>query len=213
MTTSIADIRREYALHGLLESDLASDPFVQFERWFAQALETEVTEPTAMTLATATPDGIPSARIVLMKGFDPRGFDFYTNYESRKGRELTANNRAATVFLWAELQRQVRIEGSVERMSEEESDAYFRSRPVGSRIGAWASHQSSVVTGRKELMEQVAELEAKYGNGDIPRPPYWGGFRLVPSAIEFWQGRPSRMHDRLRYTRIGDDWKIERLSP
>jgi pyridoxamine 5'-phosphate oxidase len=209
----LADLRKEYTLHGLSESDLDPDPLRQFQHWFDQALNAGLIEPNAMTLATATPDGKPSARMVLLKGVDAGGFVFFTNYESRKGMELTANPWAALVFYWPELERQVRIEGRVERVSPEESDAYFVSRPNGNRIGAWASRQSRVISSRAELEQRVAELEALYADRDIPRPPYWGGFRVIPDIIEFWQGRPNRMHDRLRYRRANDGWIIERLSP
>jgi pyridoxamine 5'-phosphate oxidase len=210
---SLADLRKEYTLHGLSESDLDPDPLRQFQHWFDQALNAGLIEPNAMTLATATPDGKPSARMVLLKGVNAGGFVFFTNYESRKGLELTANPWAALVFYWPELERQVRIEGRVERVAPEESDAYFVSRPNGNRIGAWASRQSAVISSRAELEQRVAELEARYADRDIPRPPYWGGFRVIPDMIEFWQGRPNRMHDRLRYRRANDGWIIERLSP
>jgi pyridoxamine 5'-phosphate oxidase len=211
---TVAALRRDYALMSLSEGDVDADPIVQFTRWFEQALAGEITEPNAMTVATATRDGVPSARMVLLKGFDERGFVFYTNYESQKGRELAENPVAALVFHWVELHRQVRVAGVVERVSAEESDAYFQSRPRGSRLGAWVSHQSAVLTGREELEVRLAALVAQYGEGEIPLPPYWGGYRVIPASVEFWQGRPSRLHDRLRYSRQPDDsWRIERLSP
>jgi pyridoxamine 5'-phosphate oxidase len=210
---SIADLRREYTLGGLLEADADSNPFAQFTAWFRDAMDADVIETNAMTLATATPEGAPSARIVLLKDFDEQGFVFFTNYESRKGQELAANPRAALLFYWAQLTRQVRVEGELARVSAAESDAYFQTRSPLSRLGAWASRQSSVIPSRATLDERLAELTAQYGD-DIPLPPFWGGFRLVPRMLEFWQGRPNRLHDRLRYTRQPDDsWVIERLSP
>jgi pyridoxamine 5'-phosphate oxidase len=211
---TVAALRRDYALMSLNEGDVDADPIVQFTRWFEQALAGAIAEPNAMTVATATRDGIPSARMVLLKGFDARGFVFYTNYESQKGRELAENPVAALVFHWVELHRQVRVAGAVERVSAEESDAYFQSRPRGSRLGAWVSHQSTVLTGREEIEARLAALTAQYGEGEIPLPPYWGGYRVIPASVEFWQGRPSRLHDRLRYRRQPDgSWRIERLSP
>ena len=195
------------------ESDVRTGPFRQFELWMREALEREGGEPNAMTLATATRDGRPSARMVLLRGFDERGFVFYTNYESRKGRELAENPQAALVLYWGSLQRQVCITGRVVRLPTEESKAYFESRPRGSRLGAWASHQSQIITSRAELDERVRALEERYPDADIPLPPYWGGFRLIPDTIEFWQGRPNRLHDRLRFTRTEDGWILERLSP
>ncbi len=211
---TVADLRRDYALAGLSESDVAPDPITQFTRWFEQTLAADITEPNAMTMATATRAGVPSARIVLLKGFDARGFVFYTNYESQKGRELAENPVAALVFHWVELQRQVRIVGAVEKASVEESDAYFQSRPRGSRLGAWASQQSAVLRGREELEQRLAALMDEYADGEVPLPPFWGGYRVIPASVEFWQGRTSRLHDRLRYTRPSDGgWQIARLSP
>jgi pyridoxamine 5'-phosphate oxidase len=199
---------------GLVEADVDPDPMVQFGRWFDDAEAADLVEPSAMTLATATAEGVPSARMVLLRGVDQRGFVFYTNYESRKAAELAANPRAALVFWWGELQRQIRVEGPVERTSQQESAAYFRTRPLGSRLSAWASPQSRVIPGRAVLDQRVAELAAGHPDGDIPLPPFWGGYRLVPEVVELWQGRPNRLHDRLRYTRSADGrWQIERLAP
>jgi pyridoxamine 5'-phosphate oxidase len=199
---------------GLVEADVDPDPMVQFGRWFDDAEAADLVEPSAMTLATATAEGVPSARMVLLRGVDQRGFVFYTNYESRKAAELAANPRAALVFWWGELQRQIRVEGPVERTSQQESAAYFRTRPLGSRLSAWASPQSRVIPGRAVLDQRVAELAAGHPQGDIPLPPFWGGYRLVPEVVELWQGRPNRLHDRLRYTRSADGrWQIKRLAP
>lgn len=210
----IADLRRSYTQAGLSEEDVAVDPIEQFGHWFQDALDRGALEPNAMTLATATKDGRPSARVVLLKGFDERGFVFYTNYGSRKSGELTENPWAALVFHWTELARQVRITGTVSRVSTEESDAYFQSRPLGSRLGAWASQQSQIVAGRHILEQRLSELEAEYADGQVPLPEFWGGFRVQPDSMEFWQGRPNRLHDRLRYSLQPDgSWLIERLSP
>ncbi|HEY7022796.1 MAG TPA: pyridoxamine 5'-phosphate oxidase [Ktedonobacterales bacterium] len=211
---NLDDLRHEYTQRGLREEDLAPDPFTQFGAWFGEVAQADVREPNAMTLATATPDGRPSARMVLLKGVDAHGFTFFTNYESRKGGELDANPRAALVFFWVQLERQVRVEGHVERLSAEESDAYFASRPEGSQLGAWASQQSAVLPDRGPLEARYEELRAQYEGHEVPRPPFWGGFRVVPEAVEFWQGRVNRLHDRLRYRRQDDDsWVVERLSP
>lgn len=210
---NLADLRREYRLARLDVEDVNPDPMVEFGKWLHQAIDASLVEPYAMTLATASADGVPSARMVLLRGHDENGFTFYTDYRSRKGRELAENPRAALVFYWGELERQVRITGSVRRVSQEESEAYFRTRPVGSRVGAWASHQSTVLESREILEGRWSELSAQFGD-DVPLPEHWGGFRLVPTEVEFWQGRESRLHDRIRYKRLGGGkWVVERLAP
>jgi pyridoxamine 5'-phosphate oxidase len=198
----------------LSEQDVDADPIKQFARWFTDAEAAGLKLPNAMTLATATADGVPSARVVLLKVFDRDGFVFYTNYESQKGRELDENPRAALCFYWPELDRQVRITGSVPTTSREESESYYHTRPVDSQLGAWASRQSAVISSRDVLEQRMRELVRQYEGGEVPLPPYWGGYRLAPYAIEFWQNRLSRLHDRLRYTRQADGtWLVERLSP
>ena len=210
----LADLRTEYTKAGLKEADCDPDPIRQFAKWLEQAIASNLPEPNAMTLATCTPDGHPSARIVLLKGADQRGFTFFTNYESRKGRELAANPLAALVCYWEDLHRQVRIEGTVEQVTPEESDAYHRTRPRGSQFGAWCSSQSEVIAGREVLEARLKELEERFGDGELPRPPYWGGSRVIPKMIEFWQGRANRLHDRIRYRRMDEGtWVRERLSP
>ncbi len=211
---SLADLRKDYSLSGLLEKDLARDPFRQFDQWFQEAQAAKLVEPNAMTLATASKDGRPSARTVLLKGVDGRGFVFFTNYESRKGRDLAENARASLLFPWLALERQIVVEGTVAKVSREESAAYFHSRPRASQLGAWVSQQSSVITGRATLEDAMKTLEKKYAGAEVPVPPAWGGYRLTPETVEFWQGRRSRLHDRLRYRReTTGDWTVERLAP
>ena len=208
----IAEIRKEYTFAGLRRADLHHDPIQQFKNWFQSAISAGVAEPNAMTLSTVDGEGQPSSRIVLLKDVDERGFTFYTNYESRKGRELTANPRAALTIFWPGLERQVSIRGSCEKVGRDESETYFRSRPLGSRLGAWVSSQSTPIPNREYLETKLKEVTAKYGDNP-PLPPYWGGYVLRPQTVDFWQGRPSRLHDRFVYTRGGDAWKIDRFSP
>jgi pyridoxamine 5'-phosphate oxidase len=207
----VADLRRDYTRAGLAEADLAPTWLEQFERWFAAAQD--LTEPNAVVLATASPEGVPSARTVLLKAYDQRGLVVFTNLRSRKGREALANPVATLLFSWVELERQVNVEGRVEQVSRDETAAYFRSRPRGSQIGAWVSRQSSVLASREELEQRAAALEQRFAGADVPVPDFWGGLRVVPSAVEFWQGRPSRLHDRLRYRRHEGVWVVERLAP
>lgn len=214
MSTPIADIRKEYKLQTLSEEDIHKDPFGQFEKWWQEAIHSGVEEPNAMTLATASADAMPDARIVLLKGFDDRGFTFFTNYHSAKGQQLLENPRASLVFFWRELERQVRISGLVSLSPSPVSDEYFKSRPEGSRIGAWASPQSETIESREWLEEKEKEYRREWAGRSIERPEYWGGYTVKPVSIEFWQGRPSRLHDRLRYSlQNNKSWKIERLAP
>jgi pyridoxamine 5'-phosphate oxidase len=210
---NIGDIRKDYKLKELLETDVADNPFAQFNTWWQEAIASEIDEVNAMTLATVTKDGLPDARIVLLKEFDETGFVFYTNYESAKGKELAVHPKACLVFFWKELERQVRICGTVEKVSVEMSDTYFNSRPLGSRIGAVASDQSSVIVNRSILEEKAAALTKHAETETINRPANWGGYIVIPSSIEFWQGRSSRLHDRIKYSKAQNDWRIERLAP
>lgn len=210
---SISDIRKEYMRESLTEGDVERNPYVQFGRWWNEALGAEIDEVNAMTLATANAAGKPSARIVLLKGYDETGFVFFTNYLSRKGQEIAENGQATLLFFWKELERQVRIEGRIEKISAEESDDYFYSRPEGSRIGAWSSPQSRVIKDRSVIEENVKQYTSKFSDGNIPRPDHWGGYRVIPETIEFWQGRPSRLHDRILYTADQNNWVIQRLAP
>ena len=210
---SIAEMRRDYSLAGLRRADLAANPIAQINQWFEQALKFGIREPNAMTLATADRRGRPSARIVLLKGVSEKGFTFFTNYQGRKGHELAANPHASLVLFWPELERQICIAGSVTKVSRAESKTYFESRPRGSRLSAWVSSQSEAVADRSVLERKLAVLEAKYPGEQVPLPPYWGGFRLAPVRVEFWQGRPNRLHDRFQYLKVRRGWRLERLSP
>ena len=213
MKLSIADMRRNYTRDGLVESHAGDAPLALFGLWFSQAVDVESPEPNAMMLASVDSEGPPHLRTLLLKGFDPQGFVFFTNYQSAKGQQLLAHPLVAMTFWWPDLERQVRIEGVVGQVSDEESDVYYHSRPLGSRLGAWTSPQSQVISGRQELAQRLAAVEAQYADSAPPRPPHWGGFRLVPQLIEFWQGRPSRLHDRLRYRLQEGQWLRERLAP
>ncbi|MBL0183776.1 MAG: pyridoxamine 5'-phosphate oxidase [Chitinophagaceae bacterium] len=209
-----ADIRTDYKMQTLLEADVHADPFKQFAKWWDDALKSKIDEVNAMTLATADKHAMPSARIVLLKEFSDKGFVFFTNYQSHKGKELEENPHACLVFFWKELERQVRISGNVDKISAVESDEYFLSRPEGSRIGAWASPQSNIIAAREIIDENIEKYQQQFRDGNVPRPPDWGGYIVIPTVIEFWQGRPSRLHDRIQYTLAGDGaWKIERLAP
>jgi pyridoxamine 5'-phosphate oxidase len=209
----VAVLRQEYCAHGLSRRDLDPDPIKQFGIWFTAALEAGIVEVNAMTLATVSPEHRPTARVVLLKGYSHDGFVFYTNYQSEKGRHLAKNAHAALMIHWKELQRQVRIEGVTRKTSREESKRYFHSRPVGSQLGAWASHQSEVIDARRILEARLSEMEERFAGKEVPLPAHWGGYIVQPERMEFWQGRPNRLHDRFRYTRVGDQWQLDRLAP
>ena len=210
----LAGLRREYETQGLRRADLHHDPIEQFATWFSTAVNSALPDANAISLATATPDGKPSARVVLLKGFDQRGFVFFTNYESDKGRELAGNPQAAFVVYWVQLERQIRVAGRVEKTSRQDSETYFHARPRGSQLGAWVSHQSEVIDARRILEGRLAEITERFAGREVELPPHWGGYRIVPATMEFWQGRANRLHDRFRYTREKDDsWTLERLAP
>jgi len=212
-TEQIQELRRNYKLKSLDQKDVNENPFEQFSEWFEATLNSSLPEPNAMILATASKDGKPSVRTLLLKGFDDRGFIFYTNYNSRKGKEIEENNNASMLFFWAELERQIRIEGKVEKISPDESYKYFKTRPYKSRVGAWASDQSETITSRLVIIKKFIKFLLKFHSKDIPLPPFWGGYILKPDVFEFWQGRANRLHDRVRYMKENGKWKIERLSP
>ena len=209
----LSELRLSYTKSGLLEAEIHPDPFLQFELWMNQAIEMRFLEPNAMTLASTDASGQPNARTVLLKGFDHRGFVFYTNYESRKGREITENPRVALLFYWDVLERQIRIQGRASHVSPQESDEYFASRPTGHQIGAWVSDQSSVIANRQIIEENLATMAKRFEPGPVPRPPHWGGIRVKPQLMEFWQGRPNRLHDRLEYRLVDGKWIVHRLAP
>jgi pyridoxamine 5'-phosphate oxidase len=210
---SIADIRKDYQLKSLSEHEVAENPFAQFSVWWNEAVQSEIVEVNAMALSTVTSGGKPSSRIVLLKGYDEHGFVFFTNYSSDKGQQISQNHFAALLFFWKELERQVRIEGVVSKVSDEESDAYFNSRPVGSRLGAWASPQSQKISDREVLNKELKKFTEQFDQEDIPRPTHWGGYRVKPTKIEFWQGRSNRLHDRILYEQVNDNWLVSRLAP
>ena len=212
MDKSIADIRKDYTKASLSESDVAKNPLIQFRKWFDEAISSQVLEPNAMNLATIKKDRV-SSRIVLLKDLDAQGFVFYTNYESQKGQQMANNQNVALTFFWPELERQVRIEGVVEKVSVKESTAYFHSRPRGSQIGAWVSHQSNTINSREYLEQRQEEYQRQFEGKQVSKPAYWGGYRVIPNLLEFWQGRSSRLHDRIQFEKVNNDWKIERLSP
>lgn len=211
--SSIADIRKDYKLKELLEAEINLDPIQQFEKWWQEVLNAEISEPNAMTLCTVSAEGTPSARIVLLKGLDSTGFVFFSNYNSHKAKDIAGNARVSLVFFWKELERQVRIEGLAEKVSEEESDNYFNSRPKESRIGAWSSPQSQVIESRDWLNQAVSEFSNRFESNPLVRPAFWGGYRVKPAKVEFWQGRPNRLHDRLQYSLTDEKWRVDRLAP